>query len=38
MAKIYYFLIKNSGYSLDKVPEHWREQVEKMLDQEEEVV
>lgn len=35
MAKIYYILIKNGNYTIDKVPTRWKEQVQKLLDEEE---
>lgn len=31
MAKIYYRMIIDGRYSIEKVPEYWREEVEKLL-------
>lgn len=33
MAKIYLRKIKAGTMTIDQVPEHWREQVEKMLEE-----
>lgn len=35
MAKIYYRRIKAGKMTLEEVPEHWREEVRKMLEEDE---
>ena len=34
MAKIYYNLIKKGKMTINEVPERWREEVQRMLDEE----
>lgn len=33
MAKLYYNLIKNGKWTLDKVPQRWYEEVKALLDE-----
>lgn len=35
MAKIYYRRIKEGRMTIDEVPERWREEVEKLLEEDE---
>lgn len=34
MAKIYYNLIKNGDYTINQVPEKWRDKVQALIDAE----
>lgn len=38
MAKIYYRRIKAGKMTLEEVPEHWREEVRKMLEEDTETL